>query len=434
MLKRVISLFSGAGGLSLGFAQAGLKPIFGIDINHDACMTYENNLGVPCHNIDLGASNNSELLNLLSPHQDVLAIIGGPPCQGFSSAGSRNGLDPRNLLIFNYFAIVEQVRPLWFLFENVEGLLTSNNGKSVFDLVRRFISLGYSLRLEKVNFAAYGLPQSRKRVIIIGNRVGASFKFPFETHSFDAGKHNRLLPLFPHSPTLDEAILGLPEAVKRECLIPYTNIAPINEYDTFMRLLNDSGGVKHHFSSKRDNDLERYKLLKPGQTMKDLPENLWHPSYRKRAFRRVLDGTPTEKRGGAPVGIKRLHAHQCSPTITSASSHECIHPVFDRPLTLRECARLQSFGDDYVFSGSTSSIATQIGNAFPPLAAKIFAETVRQIEGKAGSGMAFPFLRKAQLIGYRLTDSSGMSPKLMHTDSLLKSLMSNQVEEKLLHA
>lgn len=434
MLKSVISLFSGAGGLSLGFAQAGLKPIFGIDINHDACITYENNLGIPCHNLDLGASNNSELLNLLSPHQHVLAVIGGPPCQGFSSAGGRNGLDPRNQLIFNYFAIVEQVRPLWFLFENVEGLLTANDGKSVFELVRRFISLGYSLRLEKVNFAAYGLPQSRKRVLIIANRVGASFNFPFETHSFDAGKHNRLLPLFPNSPTLDEAISGLPEALTSECLIPYTSIAPINEYDTFMRLLNYSGGVKHHFTMPSSNDLERYKLLNCGQTMKDLPENLWHPSYRKRAFRRVLDGTPTEKRGGAPVGIKRLHAHQCSPTITSASSRECIHPVFNRPLTLRECARLQSFGDGYVFSGNTSSIATQIGNAFPPLAAKIFAEAVMQIEGKAGSGMAFPFLRKAELIGYRLTDSSGMSPKLMHTDSLLKSLMSNQVEEKFLHA
>jgi DNA (cytosine-5)-methyltransferase 1 len=269
--------------------------------------------------ISLGASNKSELSNLLSPCQDVLAVIGGPPCQGFSTAGSRNGLDPRNQLIFNYFSIVEQVRPLWFLFENVEGLLTSNNGKSVFDLVRRFISLGYSLRLEKVNFAAYGLPQSRKRVIIIGNRIGASFNFPFETHSFDAGKHNRLLPLFPHSPTLLQAISGLPEAVKRESLIPYTNIAPINEYDAFMRLLNESGSVKHHFSSKSNNDLERYKLLKPGQTMKDLPENLWHPSYRKRAFRRVLDGTQKEKRGGAPVGIKRLHGHQCSPTITSAT-------------------------------------------------------------------------------------------------------------------
>lgn len=246
MLKSVISLFSGTGGLSLGFAQAGLNPVFGIDINRDACVTYENNLGIPCHNLDLGASNKSELLNLLSPHQNVLAVIGGSPCQGFSSAGSRNGLDSRNQLIFNYFRIVEQVRPLWFLFENVEGLLTLNNGKSVFELVRRFINLGYSLRLEKVNFAAYGLPQSRKRVVIIGNRIGASFNFPFETHSFDAGKHNRLLPLFPHSPTLDEAILGLPEAATSECLIPYTNITPINEYDTFMRLRNDSGGVKHN--------------------------------------------------------------------------------------------------------------------------------------------------------------------------------------------
>jgi DNA (cytosine-5)-methyltransferase 1 len=113
---------------------------------------------------------------------------------------------------------------------------------------------------------------------------------------------------------------------------------------------------------------------------------------------------------------------------------ECIHPVFDRALTLRECARLQSFDDSYVFSGNTSSIATQIGNAFPPLAAKIFAQTIKEIEGKAGSSMAFPSVQKAQLIGYRLTDASGMSPALMHTDSLLKSLMSNQVEERFLHA
>jgi DNA (cytosine-5)-methyltransferase 1 len=433
MSECVVSFFSGAGGLSLGFANAGIKPVFGVDINSDACSTYESNLGIPCHHLDLSNKDFSKLLNLLAPYQDVLAVIGGPPCQGFSTAGNRNKFDPRNQLIFNYFAIVEQIRPKWFLFENVEGLLTSNNGKSIFDLVSRFIKLGYSLRLEKVNFAAYGLPQSRKRVIIIGNRLGAEFNFPFETHSFDAGKHNRLLPLFPNSPTLSEAISGLPEASKRECLAPYTSDKGINEYDTFMRLFNQSGGVKHHFSSPSNNDLERYKLLKCGQTMKDLPEILWHPSYRKRAFRRVLDGMPTEKRGGAPVGIKRLHSNQCSPTITSASSRELIHPLLDRSLTLRECARLQSFGDEYVFKGTTSSIATQLGNAFPPLAAKLFAQLIMQVEGTYGSNKGSYTVKKAQLLGYRLTDALGMSPTLMQTDSLLKLQMSNQIEEKFLH-
>jgi DNA (cytosine-5)-methyltransferase 1 len=157
MSESIISLFSGAGGLSLGFGMAGRSPALGIDINRDACNTYEKNLGVRCHNLDLSTCEQYELLNLLAPYKDAFAVIGGPPCQGFSTAGSRNGQDPRNQLIFNYFAIVEQVRPKWFLFENVEGLLTSNNGKSVFELVCQFISLGYSLRLEKVNFAAYGL-------------------------------------------------------------------------------------------------------------------------------------------------------------------------------------------------------------------------------------------------------------------------------------
>ncbi|MEC4814002.1 MAG: DNA cytosine methyltransferase [Scytonema sp. PMC 1069.18] len=433
MSECVVSLFSGAGGLSLGFAQAGRKPVFGVDINRDACRTYENNLSVPCHNLDFNASDQSSLLNLLAPYQNVFAVIGGPPCQGFSTAGSRNGLDPRNKLIFNYFAIVEQIRPKWFLFENVEGLLTSNSGKSIFELVCRFINLGYSLRLEKVNFAAYGLPQSRKRVIIIGNRLGASFHFPFETHSFNAGKHNKLKPLFPSSPTLDEAISGLPEAVKSDCNTPYTSTQASSEYDTLMRFLNHSGGVRHHFSTSSNDDLERYRLLKPGQTMKDLPEDLWHPSFRKRAFRRVKDGTPTEKRGGAPAGIKRLHSHQCSPTITCASSREFIHFSFDRALTLRECARLQSFPDGYVFSLNTSSIATQIGNAFPPLIAKIFAQHLMQLDGRAGSGLAFEKEQKAQLIGYRLTDASGMSPALMHTESLLNSLMPNLISEKFFH-
>jgi DNA (cytosine-5)-methyltransferase 1 len=426
----IVSLFSGAGGLSLGFAQAGLKPSVGIDINKDACNTYENNLGVPCHNIDLNTLEQTKISHILSAYKNAFAVIGGPPCQGFSSA-SKNVLDPRNQLIFNYFAVVEYLKPLWFIFENVEGILTSNNGKSIVELVDKFIKLGYSLRLEKVNLAAYGLPQSRKRVIIIGNRIGTPFSLPSETHSFNAGKHNKLLPLFPQSPSLESAISGLPNAVDSECFLEYTNDKAINDYDKMMRNLNITGGVMHHFSTPSESDLSRYKLLKPGQTMKDLPQYLWHPSYQKRAYRRVLDGTPTEKRGGAPAVMKRLYSDYCSPTITSVSSRELIHPFLDRPLTLRECARLQSFPDYYNFYGSISSIATQVGNAFPPLVAKIFAQDLIEIEGKSGSGNFNSKEHIPQLIGFRLTDSTGMSPALMNTDSLLKSLMLN-VEEKVL--
>ena len=148
--------------MSFGFSRAGLKPSVGIDLNSDACRTYENNLGVPSHNLDLGAEDQSDVLRVLQGFERPLAVIGGPPCQGFSTAGDRNGNDPRNQLIFNYLALVEHLQPRWFFFENVEGLLTSDKGRSVSELIRCFLKIGYSVRLEQVNFAAYGLPQSRK--------------------------------------------------------------------------------------------------------------------------------------------------------------------------------------------------------------------------------------------------------------------------------
>src|SRR5579862_2719708 len=244
-MDKVVSIFSGAGGLSLGFARAGLKPLFGVDLNHDACRSYEKNLGAEAHNLDLSADDQGPLLRLIEGHERPFAVIGGPPCQGFSTAGSRTGSDPRNRLIFNYLALVERLQPRWFLFENVEGLLTSGDGVSVFELVRRFLSLGYSVRLEKVNFAAFGLPQSRKRVVIIGNRLGLNFSFPFETHSYASGKHNSI-SLFPHSPTLLEALDGLPTAGKMNRPLAYPGPV-VGEYDQLMRIGNTGGTVMQHY-------------------------------------------------------------------------------------------------------------------------------------------------------------------------------------------
>ena len=144
--------------------------------------------------------------------------------------------------------------------------------------------------------------------------------------------------------------------------------------------------------------------------MKDLPAHLQHPSFSRRSLRRVMDGTPTEKRGGAPSGIKRLIAAQPSLTITSAAPTEFVHPLENRSLTLRECARIQSFPDWFEFAGSTSSIATQIGNAIPPLFMRMLAThiksvaTWRRLEGSNGRWLAID-----------ATKSSGMSPALSKT-------------------
>lgn len=424
----VLTLFSGAGGFSYGFAQAGLKPLCGAEINADACQSYEANVGSTCYNLDLSQTSPSFFKDMLGG-KEPFAIIGGPPCQGFSTAGARNVEDPRNRLIFNYLRMVTEVRPRWFIFENVEGLLTSGNGEAVSSLVREFLRIGYSVRVEKVNLAAYGVPQTRKRVLIIGNRLGASFNFPEELFSYDSGKAKKRSSK-PFAPTLMHAITGLGSPTsKRGELSRYKTASPLNGYDSAMRQGNSSGKITEHFDNSKSEDINRFSLLKGGQTMKDLPEELWHESFRKRAFRRVADGTPTEKRGGAPSGIKRLHGNLQSLTITGAASREFIHPEQNRPLTIRECARLQSFPDGYHFFGNAASVIQQIGNAVPPIAAEIFARHLQTLEGAFGSGAsALNVSRHPRLLGYRLTEASGMSESLKKTDTLLSGLLQQEFE------
>lgn len=403
--------------MSLGFEQAGLKPIFAADINADACATYASNLDAEARTLDLGSPKSSGLRERIAPYRGCMAVIGGPPCQGFSTAGPRRADDPRNRLVFSYLDVVDYLAPKWFLFENVEGILTSGGGESIRDLVACFVQRGYTVRVAKLNFAAYGLPQSRKRVIIMGNRVGLRFAFPAPLHSYKAGKHQSH-GLLSYAPCLADAIDDLPPAGSSNTPLPYGSTAPHRYAET----LRGSGTtVSGHCASPSEADRRRFALLGPGQTMKDLPEGVWHPSYRARAFRRVADGVPTEKRGGAPAGIRRLVGGDAAPTITSAATREFIHPIEDRPLTLREAARLQSFPDTYEFIGSQSSRATQVGNAVPPLAARILAEHLMVVDGAAGSGRPVQ-LATPGLLGFHLTDAGGKSPALQATERALGAL------------
>lgn len=403
--------------MSMGFKDAGMQPKFAADINADACSTYENNLGLKSHNLDLESNDSENLRKLLMPFRDCMAVIGGPPCQGFSTAGNRRGDDPRNKLVFRYLDIVDLLRPRWFLFENVEGILTSGQGESLCSLAACFIERGYTVRIEKRNFAAFGLPQSRKRVLIMGNRVGLHFNFPADEYSFSAGKH-KSHTLFPYGPSIAEALNDLPLPSSRETELSYES-KPVSAFAKLMR--ENAEVVTHHFANPSAIEKMRYALLQPGQTMKDLPEETWHASYRARAFRRVSDGIPTEKRGGAPAGIRRLIASDAAPTITSAASREFVHPLEDRSLTLREAARLQSFPDNFMFTGNRSSVATQIGNAVPPLVAAIFARMLQELDGVPGSGRQV-LSTTPGLLGYRLTDASGKSPALQLTERYLTQL------------
>lgn len=342
-----IDLFSGAGGLSLGFSNAGFTILLAADIDKAAVATHQRNLGGDAKILDLGESINAPVASV---------VVGGPPCQGFSSAGLRKAGDHRNSLVSRFARFIASSLPQAFVFENVEGFLTAENGERVIELLEPLVRAGYRIHVRKINAANYGVPQHRKRVLAIGG-LGWDPTFPEPTHTaFGAPGALRAAQHLPLTPTVGAALAGLPPAATAQ-----------------------PGRVQGHVARMLSGaDLERAKSLQQGQTMRDLPAEFHHDSYRRRAFRRVMDGTPTDRRGGAPAGIRRLRADQPSKAITGSSTSEFLHPTEDRPLTARECARLQTFPDDFEFCGTASEQSQLIGNAVPPLLAHSIAISLAQ--------------------------------------------------------
>jgi len=377
----VLDLFCGAGGLSLGFAQANFHVVCAVDREEAAVTTYNNNFRHSAILADLSAS-------VSLPETDL--IIGGPPCQGFSSAGLRRRDDHRNGLVGRFAEYVRQLQPRAFVFENVEGFLTAQGGEQVTTLLLPLIEAGYRIHLRKVNSANYGVPQHRKRVIAIGG-LGWDPSFPMPTHSaFGApGAHLAATDL-PLTPTLDETLRTLPSP---------TTEAPGHP-------------LGHYYRPLSEVDYARAAVLKPGQTMRNLPDELRHESYQRRAFRRVQDGTPTERRGGAPTGVRRLRGDEPAKAITGGANAEFVHPWEHRPLTLRECARLQTFPDDFVFCGTASQQAQLIGNAVPPQLARIIAESIARDFSSAKHTNS-----RGALLSFVPTLSNGYSPILKQVNN-----------------
>jgi len=383
----LVDLFCGAGGLSLGFQRAGFRIIRAIDNSPAAVQTYNSNVGA--HAVLGDITENVDI-------PECLVIVGGPPCQGFSSAGQRRPGDRRNTLVATFAQIVAEHRPVAFVFENVEGFLTAEGGHRVLDLLLPVVAAGYRVHIRKVNAANYGVPQHRKRVIAVGG-LGWDPMFPVPTHrAYGAPGAARIAAGMPPAPTLGQAIGGLPPPAGSEPGVPR---------DHYYRPLN--GG-----------DSERARHLLPGQTMRDLPDELRHRSYARRAYRRVMDGTPTERRGGAPAGLRRLRHDHPSKAITSGASREFLHPFEDRPLTLRECARIQGFPDTFTFDGSARDRAVLIGDAVPPPLAYAIAVQLLQDLATASPGRA-----PGQVLSFVPTVSQGMSPSLERTCQLVDSAL-----------
>ena len=384
----VVDLFCGAGGLGAGLHAAGLETIHAVDSLPAAVSSYGLNFAKP-------ATLQSLHWDAQLPPADV--IVGGPPCQGFSSAGQRQIGDARNSLVAVFAHLVARQRPSAFVFENVEGFLTGHEGRWLMEFLDPIVHAGYCIHLRKVNAAHYGVPQHRKRVIAIGG-LGWDPGFPPCTHcAVGAPGAARVGRGLPRCPTVDDALRGLPEAKPRSA----------------------SRSSDHSFRVPRTADLARYRALAPGQTMKDLPEDLWHPTFRRRAFRRVMDGTPSERRGGPPAGLRRLRGDQPSKAITSGAATEFVHPAEPRFLTLRECARLQTFPDSFRFAGTLAERALLIGNAVPPLLGEVLGRHLKKAMWAKQEGCALR--AEPGLKSFVTTTGAAMSPALRHSTSAVEA-------------
>ncbi|TDX76219.1 DNA (cytosine-5)-methyltransferase 1 [Neorhizobium sp. R1-B] len=356
----VIDLFCGAGGLSEGFRQAGFEVLAGSDFDDTAGKTFAAThpeatfLGGRIQ--DLTVSRLLEVTGLKSGQLDVL--VGGPPCQGYSVYNHNRGVDdPRAGLFREYLRIVEGLRPKWLVMENVSGLTSIADGGIIREIQTGMKELGYEVDFKILKAEEYGVPQERRRIFFIANRIGAPIRFPEPTHGKD------LKPFV----TIWDAISDLPavENGKGGELEKYAS-APSNSYQAELR--GNRKQVANHAAPKLSStNMERMKHIPAGGSWRDIPFDLL-PEGMKKAKR--SDHT---KRYGRP----RKSDLACT-ILTKCDVHwgAYIHPEQDRAITVREAARLQSFPDGFVFHGSRTEQYIQVGNAVPPLLGRAVADAL----------------------------------------------------------
>lgn len=313
---RLLSLFSGCGGLDLGFAKAGYEVIWANDHDHWSCKTYERNFGPHIVEKSITDIDFSKV-----PKVDI--ITGGFPCQDFSMLWKRGGLSTDRGNLYQYFVTaVRTIQPKMFVAENVKGLLTANGGDAINQIIRDFEKEGYKTYAHLYNFAHYGAPQLRERVLIVGIHESLDFEFkkPEPTHTADK-------------------FVTAGMALKNVHKVPYNN----------------------EHQNIKEKTREMLKLIPEGGNFTDIPKD--HPYYVKGMISHVY---------------RRLHRDKPSTTIIAGGGGGTWGYHFEepRPLTNRERARLFGYPDDFVFEGSITEVRRQIGNSVPPVAAEVIAKSL----------------------------------------------------------
>ncbi|WP_051931360.1 DNA cytosine methyltransferase [Clostridium sp. KNHs214] len=337
---KLLDLFCGAGGLSLGFERNGFEVVQAIDFSKHAIETYNHN-----RKEKVGIVKDIKEIDedYVKKYGEIDGIIGGPPCQGFSTAGQRIIDDERNELYREYFKILEWVHPKFFLIENVTGILNFAKGLVKDDIIKRANNLGYEVFYDTLNAVDYGIPQNRKRVFFLGIRkeyCNKDFEFPVGN-----------LPIV----SIEDAISDLPSLDKGEDNTVYSK-EPLTEYQKYIR--NGATTLNNHLQSAHTEDTKKTIALVPeGGSLRDIPEEL---------------------RGGRKYLALLRRMDRSKPSYTIDTGHRTyFHYEELRVPSVREAARLQSFKDDYVFTGPKQEQYKQVGNAVPPILAEVLANRIK---------------------------------------------------------
>lgn len=333
----MIDLFAGAGGMSVGFEQAGFRSLLSIDFDKDSCLTYQRNFPrAMVWNRDITEVSDEEIKANITEEVDL--IVGGPPCQGFSSLGKQQEDDSRNKLWKEYLRIVRLLKPKVWIMENVPELLKSPEFE---EIKKEAKNLGYEICFKVLNAADYGVPQRRQRTFILASKI-PGLSHPKPTH-INPEEKNLLNQDRLSWTTTKEAFKGLPG--------------------------KPNGENWHIGRNPTEISLKRYQAVPEGGNRFDLPKELQPRCWLNK---------PT----GSTDVFGRLWWNKPSLTIRTEffkpEKGRYLHPSENRPITLREGARLQTFPDDFIFVGSYSSVGKQIGNAVPCLLAFNVAQEVKK--------------------------------------------------------
>ena len=325
-----VDLFCGAGGLSCGLEMAGHKCLLGVDFNKDAIETFRRNHPLASAiQGDISGLTNSAIAQGVGL-EVVDMVVGGPPCQGFSTIGKGAANDKRNQLFLEFVRIVKFLNPKIVIFENVTGLLAKKNAKVLKAIFAQFEKLGYSMDARVLNARHFGVAQMRKRVIIIGTKKVGAPNFPRITHGIEVGKNYFMVG---------------------------DAFAPIGRTECPKNHNVKDAEIKNSLDKKR------LRLIPEGCGVryKEDEENYWPKSLRYgHDWAALKEGRLREAR------YQRLHRQRPSFTIMT-SKNSYYHPTLDRHLTAREAACIQGFPMEFEFFGSVTSQFKQIGNAVPPL-------------------------------------------------------------------